>query len=113
MTASIIYPLQDFASDPKYKIAKSILENRFPELPERPDLETIIKLSQQVIHELTTDIDFCDDKHYASFLALEWLFQELYQDIPLDRLHFFVKCEELIIHPTNLQEKAPTPWYNK
>ncbi len=115
MTVSTINVRLDFASDPKYKTAKSILENRFSDFPKTLDFDIIANLSKQVVYELATDTDFCDDKHQASLFALEWLFQEIYQrNVPLEKNQFLLLCGDSII-PLDMEKEEISQeiWYKK
>jgi hypothetical protein len=103
------------ASDQNFKKAVSILNQCFTEIPENPNLDEVFDFAQQAVHELCTDIDFCDNKHEASLHALEWLFQELYQkNLPLEKFQFFSLCKDLIIPQLSTKKEGEGKhWYEK
>jgi hypothetical protein len=115
MTATInSFSKIDTASEPNYKKAVRILDQYFKEFPENPSLDEIVTIARTSVGELSTDVDFCENKNEASIYALEWLFEKLYQEkkIPLERSHFFSLCGDLTIKQSNEDEDRKKHWYD-
>lgn len=116
MTAStILFQTINSASDPDFNKAVVFLNRCFNnKIPKNIEFDGILDLARKAVYEISTDIDFCDDKHQASIYALEWLFQELYQqNMPLERHHFFSLCKDLILPQSNGGETKEKHWYHK
>lgn len=115
MTARTIPFKQETASDDtNYLKAISILE----EAPFSNDpihgLDGILDFTEKAVREVTTDMDFWDNRHEASLYALQWSFENLYQKgVPLEEKQFFNLCGDLVIPNETTSPENPTPWYTK